>query len=171
MHHLGRSVLLLYCDIHVETLEIFQSILFCWKWIYVAFLFPFFCKNNGKRPAIYTFFFYEKSLYIKSKRYNCDGSLKNRKIQNNWRKNDSRNVIGLERNKKYMQICKCMQYEIERRRTIDRAVIKWFVALLPIYKSLIGFDQKVCSNNSQWVVYRVQQKSWSFSFYLIPFLE
>lgn len=42
-----------------------------------------------------------------------------------------------------MQICKCMQYEIERRRTIDRAVIKWFVALLPIYKSLVSIRKFV----------------------------
>lgn len=52
-------------DIHVETLEIFRSILFSWKWIYVAFHFSFFCKNNRKRPAIYKFFFLQKIFIYK----------------------------------------------------------------------------------------------------------
>lgn len=45
-----------------------------------------FLQKQRKETGDLYIFFYEKSLYIKSKRYNCDGSLKNRKIQNNWRK-------------------------------------------------------------------------------------
>lgn len=99
-------------DIHVETLEILQSILFCWKRIYVAFPFSFFCKKQRKETGdLYLLFSRKIFIYKTERRYNCNGSLENRKIQNNWRKNDSRNVIGLERNKR------CMQISAVRNRT------------------------------------------------------
>lgn len=50
-------------DIHVETLEIFRSILFSWKWIYVAFHFSFSAKTTEKDRRFIDFFF-TKNLYI-----------------------------------------------------------------------------------------------------------